>query len=158
MSARAEPGRSPWGWVGWIRRHWKPLLVVELGLVVVIPALLIVPIAHAQSEAYLVSIPVPTSAHAAPCSDVVFTESGTYSFTWLVPNGNPTTLTVYSPTGATLFSGVSSGGGSGHVPVTYPNEIEYRFCVAVLSYVAPGATPEITVNGKLAYTTAAPLL
>ncbi len=158
MSARAESGRSLRWLIDGIRQRWKKLLVLEVALVLAIPALLLVPIGHAQSEPYLVAIPVPTSLHSAPCSNVVFDQGGTYSFTWLVPNDNPTTLTVYSPTGSTLFSGVTAGGSSGSVPVDYPHEVEYRFCLSILSYVAPGPDPQVTVNGRLAYTTSAPLL
>jgi hypothetical protein len=158
MSARAEPGHSPWWRRVPIRRWWKRWFVLLIVGGVLIEALYLVPIAHAQSQGILVVIPIPTQAGSPTCTDWVFNESGTYSFTWVVPNQNPTTLTVESPVGGALYNASAVQAGSGSFLVAYPHELAYRFCLSVHTVVATGPTSVVTVNGKLSYSTSAPLL
>ena len=145
------------------RPRWTYAIAVVVLIVSIMGFLFLIPVSHSATANYVLLVAIPSNASSPSCQETVFYQAGIYSFTWFVPNGNPTFLTVYNSTDnstrATLYHGLTWGGEAGSFKVDSPASI-YVFCLEVTaSYpVEPGPQSVVTVSGGLSYSYSAPTL
>ena len=136
-------------------------LAVAIGSV--LGFLFFVPVQHSATADYMLLVAIPSNTSSPSCQGASFQQTGVYSFTWYVPNGNPTFLTVYNSTEnssrATLYHGLTNGGAAGSFSVD-SDASTYDFCLETkASSPAPaGPFSVVTVSGGLSYRYAAPML
>lgn len=156
---------APGGW--WRRPPKRPrwTYAIAVGVVTgsVLGFLFIVPVSHPATADYVILVAIPSNTSSPSCQGTVFYQTGIYSFTWYVPNGNPTYLSVYNSTNnstrATLYHGLTYGGQAGRFRVDSTASI-YVFCLEIIanSPVVPGPFSVVTVSGSLSYSYSAPTL
>ena len=119
-----------------------------------------VPVSHAASQEYLILIAIPSNASVPSCQGAVFYQGGTFEFSWYVPNGNPTRLTVTQTTdNVTVYTGLTDGGADGSLSVQ-PAVSILVFCLTVYAVEVepPGPSSVVSVYGNLQYSYSAPIL
>jgi hypothetical protein len=121
--------------------------------------LFLVPVPHAARTSYVVLVADPSNSSTPSCEGAVFYQTGIYSFTWYVPNGNPTFLTVNSSTGGTVYHGLTNGGQAGSFAVD-SSDSPYEFCLNIEASAPtlPGPQSVVAVSGDLSYSYTAPTL
>jgi hypothetical protein len=158
--------RRAWG-VWWRRSPQRPRWTYAAAIIVVLGTVLgflfLVPFPHSATADYVLLVAIPSNASTPSCQGTVFNQAGVYSFTWYVPNGNPTFLTVYNSTDNStrvmLYHGLTNGGAAGSFRVDSIASI-YVFCLEVLanSPVEPGPSSVVTISGGLSYSYSTPTL